>query len=496
MRPEIDLRLYLIVDPDLCGGHSEAVKVVEKAITGGVTIVQLRAPNWHKKAILSLAQDLLAVTKQHRISFLIDDHVDVAIAAGADGVHVGQRDLPPSVVRKLMGEDAIIGWSVSSVEEVERTKDFDNMIDYLGVGPVFPTATKPDHNKPIGIEGLHRLCQLTSYPTVAIGGLNRTNAVDVMTTKVGGIAVISAICNSEDPQKTARELRSMVDSKPTTKRRLNLLTIAGSDSSGGAGVQADLKTFGALGCYGASVLTILTAQNTRGVQAIHVPDAAFVDSQLTSVFDDLNFDAVKIGALGNSEVVRIVAKHLRKQKPKWFVLDPVIVTTTGHKLLPDEGVEVIVSEMFPLATIITPNLNESAALLGEQLAVDEGSIITQGKQLLELGAMAVLMKGGHLDESEHSTDWLITRDETVRIDGKRIRKLENGKTIGSDGLHGSGCTLASAIACYLPIFNGDLQRAVRAAKNFVTNAIRLSSELDVGKGAPPLNHFYQTPRQP
>jgi len=259
------------------------------------------------------------------------------------------------------------------------------------------------------------------------------------------------------------------------------LTIAGSDSSGGAGIQADLKTFAALRVYGASVITALTAQNTRGVQAIHDVPADFVAAQIDSVFSDLAVGAVKIGMLSRPETIRAVAESLRRHATGIpVVLDPVMVATSGDRLISQEAVETLRSELMPLVTVITPNLPEAATLLDEGEAGHENEAVAQGRRLLARGARAVLIKGGH-GEGRESVDHLIAADGTLRrFAAPRIETRNN---------HGTGCTLSAAVAAGLARGQG-LAEAVGGAKTYVTAAIRAADTVPVGHGHGPLHHFF------
>ncbi|WP_250472132.1 bifunctional hydroxymethylpyrimidine kinase/phosphomethylpyrimidine kinase [Caballeronia sp. GAFFF1] len=260
----------------------------------------------------------------------------------------------------------------------------------------------------------------------------------------------------------------------------NVLTVAGSDSGGGAGIQADLKAFSALGAYGASVVTALTAQNTRGVTAVHAPEPAFVTAQLDAVFDDIRIDAVKIGMLANAGIVRAVADALRRHRPAHVVLDTVMISKSNHALLAPEAVAALRDELLPLATLVTPNLPEAAALLGTQPAADEDAMVRQGEALLASGARAVLMKGGHLASAD-SPDWLIETTGALRLAGARVA-LKN--------THGTGCTLSAAIAALIPR-TGDLASATAEAKRYLSGAIEASARLEVGRGVGPVHHFYR-----
>jgi hydroxymethylpyrimidine/phosphomethylpyrimidine kinase len=257
------------------------------------------------------------------------------------------------------------------------------------------------------------------------------------------------------------------------------VTIAGSDSSGGAGIQADLKTFSALGVYGASVIAALTAQNTRGVQGIHDVPPAFVTQQIDSVFSDLSVGAVKIGMLSRPETIEAVADGLARHRARNVVLDPVMVATSGDRLLAPEAVDALRKRLIRAALVITPNLPEAAALLDEAVARSEDEMRTQGERLLALGATAVLIKGGH-GEAPESVDILVERSGTTRLPAPRI---------ATRNTHGTGCTLSSAIAAGLA--KGlSLHDAVAAAKSYVTAAIAASERLTIGHGSGPVHHFH------
>lgn len=204
---QADLTLYLVLDPVQCGGHAKALLAARQALEGGVTVVQLRAPEWHKRAWLALAIDLLPITREFGVPLIINDHVDVALASGADGVHVGQRDLPARIARNLLGEKALIGLSVSNEYEVDEANALGSVIDCVGIGPVFATPTKPDASPACGIDGIAALAARSVHPGVAIGGIQLHNAAQVKRACPGGIAVVSAICSAADARLAAYELR-------------------------------------------------------------------------------------------------------------------------------------------------------------------------------------------------------------------------------------------------------------------------------------------------
>lgn len=257
------------------------------------------------------------------------------------------------------------------------------------------------------------------------------------------------------------------------------VTIAGSDSGGGAGIQADLKTFSALKVFGASVLTALTAQNTRGVTAIHDAPPDFIGAQIDAVFDDLAVRAVKIGMLSRPAAIRAVAEGLGRWAGPPVVLDPVMVAASGARLLEDAAVETLRTDLLPRADLITPNLPEAAALLDTDVATTEAEMQAQGERLLALGAKAVLVKGGH-GEGAESVDLLVTPGGVTRFPAPRL---------ATRNTHGTGCTLSSAITAGLA-HGLPLEEAVRAAKAYISGAIAAADQLDVGRGHGPVHHFF------
>src|SRR5215216_2906910 len=258
------------------------------------------------------------------------------------------------------------------------------------------------------------------------------------------------------------------------------LTIAGSDSSGGAGIQADLKTFAALGVYGASVITALTAQNTTGVSGIHQVPAEFVTAQIDAVFSDLTVGAVKIGMVAHPPVIDAIVTGLTRWSPKHVVLDPVMVATSGDRLLATEAVDALRTKLIPCASLLTPNLPEAAVLLDEPTASSESAIESQGKRLLAMGCQAVLIKGGHGQGAE-SIDYLVSSGGIITLAAPRI---------ATRNTHGTGCSLSSAIAAGLAKGEG-MESAVRNAKAWVSAAIAAADRFSVGHGHGPIHHFHR-----
>ena len=257
------------------------------------------------------------------------------------------------------------------------------------------------------------------------------------------------------------------------------VTIAGSDSGGGAGIQADLKTFSALGVYGASVLTALTAQNTLGVTAIADIEPDFITAQMDAVFSDLKVKAVKIGMLSKTGVIEAVASGLDRYGLKNTVLDPVMVATSGDRLIDQSAVSHLQQFLFPRALLITPNLLEAAALTEQPVAQNQNEMLEQGQRLLAQGARAVLMKGGH-GQSETCTDLLINAQGFEAFSSPRIPTRNT---------HGTGCTLSSAIAAGLAKGLA-LREAVQEAKRYLTGALKAADQLQIGQGHGPVHHFH------
>ena len=265
--------------------------------------------------------------------------------------------------------------------------------------------------------------------------------------------------------------------RPPGGRYPRVLSIAGSDSGGGAGIQADLKTFSALGCYGMTAITAITAQNTVGVRAIHGVPSDMVKAQIQAVVEDIGADAVKIGMLHSPEIVKVVAWAIDHYQLTQVVLDPVMVATSGDRLIAQETVQVLVQELFPRATVVTPNLDEAALLLARDIRGVE-ALDQAASDLLALGARAVLLKGGHLPGDQ-------VVDVLAQSAGARQR-LQSAR-IASRNVHGTGCTLSSAIAAYLAL-GLPLPQAVEQARAYILAAIAAGAGVHTGHGHGPLNH--------
>ena len=265
------------------------------------------------------------------------------------------------------------------------------------------------------------------------------------------------------------------------KKYYRVLTIAGSDSGGGAGIQADLKTISALGCYGMSVITALTAQNTKGVTDIYAPPAGFIRAQLEAVFEDIGADAVKIGMLYSGELVETIVEQLKKHRAKNIVLDPVMAAQSGDTLIRSEAIETMKEHLLPLVTVLTPNLPEAALFLKREIDNPE-EMRQAARDLAAFGTGSVLLKGGHL--TGHEADdvlYIGPEDRFVMLQGKRVKTRNN---------HGTGCTLSSAVASFLAKGYA-LEEAARSAKQYLQGAIQAGAEYRIGRGHGPVHHFFE-----
>ncbi|MBM7411304.1 hydroxymethylpyrimidine kinase/phosphomethylpyrimidine kinase/thiamine-phosphate diphosphorylase [Clavibacter michiganensis] len=522
----LDLSVYLVTDPALCGERGVPA-VVAAAVAGGATAVQIR--DKHASAaellvtVVAAADAIDAHAAAHptapRPLLLVDDRVDVVLAALArgvrvDGVHVGQSDVPADLVRRMLDAASpdrrlVVGLTANTPAHVEAVRAFPaGTVDYLGVGVIRPTSTKPDHPAPLGHDGFGIIAGLSPVPCVAIGGVDVRDVAAIAAAGGAGTAVVSAICSAEDPEAAACELAeawarvraaAMADAAsvegdvaaapeshgPATPRRPvpRVLSIAGTDPTGGAGIQADLKSIAANGGYGMAVVTALVAQNTTGVREIHVPPVAFLRAQLDAVSDDVVIDAVKIGMLGSAAVVDEVADWLRAVRPPVVVLDPVMVAQSGDALLDADATEAL-RRLLPLADVVTPNLPELAALLGEREADGWDAALAQGRTLAVRHGVRVIVKGGHLREDD-CPDALVAPAATT---AETAVHVVDGPRIATTSTHGTGCSLSSALAT-LHARRGDWLAALTEAKAWLTGSLEHAEDLEVGSGAGPLDHL-------
>ena len=499
--PSFDLSLYLVTDRPLSGGRDMAW-IVREAAAGGVTMVQLREKDCPTSEFIALAHELKAALQPFGIPLIINDRVDVALAVDADGVHIGQSDIPYETARALLGKDKIIGLSVETMDEVIAANALD--VDYIGISPVYATPTKTDTLTPFGLEGIDEVMRLSRHRCVAIGGMNRDTIGEVIARGAEGVAVVSAIVAAASPREASAELAAIIEKKrpspPLSPQGgkvgsamieysplgeiegapIKVLTIAGSDSGGGAGIQADIKSISANGCFATSAITAITAQNTLGVNAVEGLSIDIIEGQIDAVLSDIGADSIKIGMLHSTEVVRCVARMLRKYAITNVVLDPVMVSTSGHKLIEDSAIEVLKSELMPMVRVITPNIPEAEILLGEPIS-EQDDLPYAARRLAEMYGVSVLLKAGHLVGDE-LIDIFYNHEtcEMVELSARRIDTLNT---------HGTGCTLSSALAAQLA--KGlSLTEAARIAKTYINNAIIHGAHQNIGHGHGPVAHFY------
>jgi len=459
--------VYLITDQ---GG--DLVERVRTALRGGVSVLQYRVKDKDRDASRCEAGELKQICRNFGVAFIVNDDMQLARELDADGVHLGQDDGDVADARQLLGPDKIIGKSTHNLEEALRAEQ--EGADYIGFGAIYPTSSKEVTHVP-GTTGLAGIRDRVRIPVVAIGGITSSNACRVIDAGADALAVISSILSSPRPDVAAAELKLLFNRQRPFPRG-SVLTVAGSDSGGGAGIQADLKTITLLGSYGASVLTALTAQNTRGVSSIHGLPPSFVIDQLDAVLSDIPIDVIKTGMLHTPAIISALAEHLGERREILpLVIDPVMIAKGGAALMELDASYIFNEQLLPLAYLLTPNIPEAERLLGRPIRT-ESDMEQAARDLHALGAANVLIKGGHLT-GRQSID--------ILFDGKECHQFATERIFTSN-THGTGCTYASAIAAFLA--QGEpLQAAVEKAKEFITIAIQTSRPL--GKGHSPVNHF-------
>ena len=458
--------VYLITDDS---PEAELLTKVAQALSGGTRIVQYRDKIRPLAKQKCLADKLKQLCHQHQALFIINDSASLAAEIGADGVHLGQSDGHIREARQLLGDQAIIGISTQTLELARQAQQ--DGADYIGVGSVYPTGTKQDAVH-IGLNELKRIASGVSLPVVAIGGITTIRLAEVIDAGAGSAAVVSAIMSDPHPETASRELALQFQRQlPLPHGRV--LTVAGSDSGGGAGIQADLKAITLLGSYGSSVITALTAQNTHGVSGIHAPPAEFVAQQLDAVLSDIGADIIKTGMLYSAEIIVAVAERFRDYGAL-CVIDPVMIAKGGSALLQQSAIDAFIRELLPQAYVLTPNIPEAEALTG-RVITNVADMIQAAKDLQKMGARNVLIKGGHLNGD--AIDILQFGNTTREYPGKRL---------ATPNTHGTGCTTASVIATLLAQ-GVALPQAVNLAKRFITEAITDAPQIGHGHG--PVNHY-------
>jgi len=464
------MKLYAVTDR-MWTGRQTLMEQVEDALKGGVTCVQLREKELDEESFLQEAYEMKALCEKYGVPFFINDNVKIAIQCKADGIHVGQSDMEAGNVRALVGEDMMIGVSVNCVEQALAAVQAG--ADCLGVGAMFSTSTKPDADN-VSFEMLKNICDAVEIPVVAIGGITKGNMMELKGAGVDGVALVSAIFGAEHIKEECMELKERAEIMVRPEKKA-VLSIAGSDCSGGAGIQADLKTMTMNGVYGMSVITALTAQNTTGVQGISEVTPDFLALQIDSIFADIRPDAVKIGMVPSAGLISVIAEKLEEYQAKNIVIDPVMVATSGSSLMKNEAVSALTEKLLPLAAVVTPNIPEAETLSGMKIE-NEKDMEEAAKKISDVYSCAVLLKGGH---SINDANDLLYRDGECRwFCGRRIH---------NPNTHGTGCTLSSAIASNLAK-GCALEDAVQRAKDYISGA--LSAMMNLGKGSGPMDHAF------
>lgn len=463
------LRLYAVTDRHWTG-EKTLYEQVRDVLMGGATCLQLREKDLDEASFYEEAKNIKELCRLFDVPFIINDNVMLAKEIDADGVHVGQDDMACVKAREILGPDKIIGVSAHTIEEARIAKE--QGADYLGVGAIFPTSSKDDAEV-LGIERLKEMTDTVDLPMVAIGGICYDNCLLLKDTGIDGIAVISALFGQKNIKQATIDLKKRVDALYETMH--TCLTIAGSDSSGGAGIQADLKTMLANKVFGMSAITALTAQNTTGVTDIMNVTPEFLESQIRAVFDDIYPEAVKIGMVSSKTLIHTIVEMLKHYDAKHIVVDPVMVATSGAKLISDEAISTLKEELLPIAEVITPNIPETEVLTDMEVKTVEDMEIA-AKKIYDTYHCAVLVKGGH--QLNDANDYLYNGEKGTWFKGHRI---DNSNT------HGTGCTLSSAIASNLAK-GYTLEESVRHAKTYLSGAI--GAMLDLGQGSGPMDHGY------
>jgi len=457
--------LYLITD-----NGDELLRRVIEALPYTAAL-QFRAKELSGEEKLKTGRKLASLCKTAGVIFIVNDDPLLARELDADGVHLGQEDGTPAEARKIMGTEKLIGISTHTPGEAVAAEAAG--ADYIGFGAMFPTRSKAIKHL-AGVELLAETRKVVSLPIIAIGGITMENAPLVIDAGADGIAVISAVMSHHEPSLAAAELKLLFNRKKMQPTG-TVLTIAGSDSGGGAGIQADLKTITLLGSYGASVITALTAQNTLGVSGIHPVPAEFVAEQLDAVLADIPVDVIKTGMLFSPEIIKTVAERLLFFRQRILIVDPVMIAKGGADLIGREALAAMREHLLPITYLLTPNIPEAEALAGIRIVTIE-EMQESAQTLHRMGARNILVKGGH-SCGEESVDLLYDGRSFTRFASQRIDSMNT---------HGTGCTLSSAIATFLAQ-GVPLPEAVQKAKKFIFDAIRLAESLGSGHG--PVNHF-------
>ena len=454
------MKLIVITRPDIFSGEAEAVTTLFR---NGLQTLHLRKPQAKEQEVEEWIHN---IPLSYHSRIVLHDHFRLAGVFQLQGIHLNSRH-----PQKPVGYHGQTSRSCHTLEEVERYKQ---ECDYVFLSPIYNSISKPGYDSAFSHEDLcqARDCQLIDDRVIALGGIDHTRIEEIRSLGFGGVAVLGDVWkqSSESFLPHFHRLWRQTHGAPPT-----VLTIAGSDSSGGAGIQADIKTISALGAYAASALTALTAQTTQGVQGISPVDPEFMVLQVSSVLNDLQVDAIKIGMVGDSAMT-LALSHVLQRYTGPIVYDPVMISTSGHRLMEENAIEAVCRYLLPQCTLITPNLHEARLLASRPINTIE-DMEQAALYLSECYHTAILIKGGHL-EGHSMCDILSCHGKVTRFTAPKVE---------SRNLHGTGCTLSSAIATYLAMGNV-MEEAIKCAKAYVSQAIIEARNLHIGQGQGPLWH--------
>lgn len=441
-------------------------------------ILHIRKPLATEADVEALLQQIDSI---HYSRIVLHDHFSLAPKYQLLGVHLNQRNKNIDANGNYW-KYCHISRSCHSIEEIEMYK---SQCNYLTLSPIFDSISKQGYHAAFSYEELKLAAEsgTIDHKVIALGGICSSNVDIVSELGFGGIALLGTIWNQPNIEAAIEEANKLVAYTPTYK----VLTIAGSDPSGGAGIQADIKTITALGGYAASAITALTVQNTLGVKSVFAIPPSIVAEQIATVMDDINPHAIKIGMVKEADIVHTIAESIKRYSPLFVVYDPVMVSTSGHRLIDDNTIEIIENELIPLTSLITPNLHEAEVLLKREIK-GLSAMKVAAQELARRYRTNVLIKGGHLEGN-------LMCDILACVDGE-IRQFTTQR-IATRNLHGTGCTLSSAIATYMAkqivnkevISDKTLTKAIHDAKKYVTSAISSGSTREIGKGSGPLWHL-------
>lgn len=456
------MKLIVITRPDFFDGEAEAITAL---LDAGLEILHLRKPDAQAPEVEHLLQ---ALPPRYLCRIVLHEHFELAVRYGLRGIHLNRRHPQPPT-----GYQGKISRSCHSLAEVVQGKD---TCDYVFLSPVFDSISKAGYRAAFSRDELLDAATqgIIDDKVIALGGVDAGHVRTVRDMGFGGAAVLGDVWQHKGEAFVQNFLRLRREAMDPPV----VLTIAGSDCSGGAGIQADIKTISAIGGYAASVITALTAQNTRGVQTVQPCSTEIICRQITSVLTDLPVRAIKIGMIPDRDALQGILEGLSVVTSVPIVYDPVMISTSGHPLMEQGLVDEVCRKLFPRCMLITPNLNE-AALLSQPVRSSE-EMETAARRLSDKYGIDVLLKGGHLG-GEDMMDLLVSRGRSYPFHTPKVH---------SSNLHGTGCTLSSAIATELA-FGESMPASVGCAKAFIQRAILAGRQMRFGQGNGPLWHFFQ-----